>query len=281
MATRSGCCSIPSGQIYIGAWGGLLQAALGAGTFYPQMTLTANEDAGNVDATDIKYAMKNPKLANMNSRAGGTSCSAFWIESASVSMTIRCGRASNIALALLGRNNFIAGSSVTNEDHIVQKNTTNAVQAPAGTFVPFNRIPDVTQTITVTGAGGTPTYVAGTDYIVTETGILIPPTSSIAAVTAPYATPNVRLSYTALDTVRTDALVITPQDVSIYCDGFDRSSGAQMQTHIYRAKGVSDGIPLIAEDFIKLNMTFEILPDTRIPVSAASPTSQYFHQLRG
>lgn len=278
---KQNCCSIPSGAIFVGAWGGALQAALAAGVYYPQLSLTMNEDAGHVDSCDIKYTLNQKSLPNKNTRAGGTACSAMWVEKANVDMKIRCGKASNMAMAMLGKNAFVASGAVTNEDHIVKKNAVQTVQPMGNTFVPFNRIPDVTQTITVTGPGGTPTYVLGTDYLVGETGLLIPPGSSITDPTSPYATPNIRVSYTALDTIRLDGLVFTPQDVSILCDGFERSSGGQLQTHIYRARGMSDGMPVVADDFITLNMNFEILPDDRIPVTTSNPTSRYFHQLRG
>ena len=41
MAMKGGCCSIPSGKIYIGAWGGLLQSVIAAGIYYSQLSLLA------------------------------------------------------------------------------------------------------------------------------------------------------------------------------------------------------------------------------------------------
>lgn len=281
MATKSGCCSIPSGKIYVGAFGGTLQPTLAAGNYYPQLGLVQNDDAGVVDKSEIKFKLVERKLANANSRAGGVACAAYWVEDATVSLNIRCGKASNIAMALLGRNSFIASGAVTSEDHVIVKNTTNTVQAPGSVFVPLNRIPDWSQAFSVKNQAGTTTYVLGTDYTVGESGILIPPGSPIASATTPFATPTVSVTYAALDTLRTDGLVYTPQEVTIICDGFDRASGAQTQTYLYRAMGMADAMPVIADDFMNLAFTFTMYADTRIPVNAASPTSQYFHQLRG
>lgn len=281
MATKSGCCSIPSGEIYIGLYAGLLQAAIAAGTYYPQLGLLKNDNAGVVDKCDVKFKLNEKKLPNSNSRAGGVACSAYWVDDCTVTMNIRCGKASNIALALLGRNNFIASGAVTNEDKVMVKNVTNTVQAPGSTFVPLNRIPDWTVLPVVTNIAGSTTYVLGTDYTLGESGLLIPPSSNIVSAVAPYTTSTMKVSYTALDTLRTDGLVYTPEEVSILCDGFDRASGAQLQTHIYRAQGMADGMPVITDDFINLSCTFTMLADSRIPLNAASPTSQYFHQLRG
>ncbi len=281
MGTKSGCCSIPSGQIYIGIYAGLLQAALAAGTYYPQLGLLQNDDAGIVDKCDIKFKLNEKKLPNSASRAGGVACSSYWVDDCTVSMNIRCGKASNMAIALLGRNSFIASGAVTAEDKVLVKNVTNTVQAPGSTFVPLNRIPDWSVLPVVTNILGSTTYVLGTDYTLGESGLLVPPSSTIASATAPYTTSTFKVAYTALDTLRTDGLVYTPEKVSILCDGFDRASGAQLQTHIYCAQGMADGVPVITDDFLNLSMTFTMLADQRIPTNAASPTSKYFHQLRG
>lgn len=281
MAIKSGCCSIPSGKIYVGPFGGTLQPTLAAGNYYPQLGLVQNDDAGIVDKSELKFKLVERKLTNANSRAGGVACAAYWVEDATVSLNIRCGRASNMAMALLGRNSFIASGAVTSEEHVVVKNTTNAVQAPGSVFVPLNRIPDWSQAFSVKNQAGSTTYTVGTDYTLGESGILIPPGSTIVSAVAPFTTATIKVDYAALDTLRTDGLVYNPQEVSIICDGFDRASGAQTQTFIYRAMGMADGVPIIADDFLTLAMTFTMYADARIPVNAAAPTSQYFHQLRG
>jgi hypothetical protein len=281
MPIRNQSCSIPSGSIYIGPWSGLKQPTLPQGVGYPQLALKNNDNAGTIDKCDIKYKLVEKVLANANSRAGGVACVAYWVEDCTVTMAIRSQKASNLAIALLGRNSFTASGTVTNEEHVIEKNAVNTVSPNGSVFVPLNRIPDWSVAPVVTNLAGSTTYVLGTDYTLGESGILVPTGSTIVNASSPFTTATMRLSYTALDTLRTDALVTTPQDLSIYCDGFDRASGGQTQTWIYYAKGMVDGMPVIVDDFMNLNATFRILPDTRIPFNASAPVSQYFHQLRG
>jgi hypothetical protein len=281
MPIRHQSCSIPSGNIYIGPYGGLKQAALPAGAAYPQMNLTTNDHAGVVEKTDIKYKLAEKPLTNSNSRAGGVACVSYWVEDCTVTMAIRTLRTSLLPIFLLGRNSFTASGAVTNEEKVIEKNAVNAIAPNGSVYVPLNRIPDWAVAPVVTNLAGSTTYVLGTDYTLGESGILIPPSSTIVNAVGPFSVATVRVSYTALDTLRTDALVTTPQDVSIWCDGFDRASGAQTQTHIYYAKGMVDGMPLISDDHVNLNATFRVLEDTRIPFNASAPVSRYFHQLRG
>ncbi len=281
MPIRNMSCSIPSGNIYIGPAGSLKQSTLPAGAGFPQMNLTNNDNAGTIPACAIKYKLAEKVLANANARAGGVACVSYWVEDCTVTMDIQSQKASNLAIALLGRNSFTASGAVTNEEKIIEKNAVNAVAPNGSVFVPLNRVPDWTVNPVVTNLAGSTTYVLGTDYTLGETGILVPVSSTIVSASSPFTTATLRVSYTALDTLRTDALVYTPQDVSILCDGFDRATGAPIQTWIYQAKGMADGMPIVADDYLKFAMTFRITADTRIPFNAAAPVSQYFHQLRG
>lgn len=282
MAVKQDCCSVPQGRFFIGDWGGLKQASLpSGGVITPQTSLIQNAYLGLTDGADIKYGLEEPSVTNTDTRGAGMACYVAYLKEASLDISVLCNRAETAALATLGIVTETATGTVTGEFHTVIKNATSAVAVGArNVYVPFNYLPDPTVAPVVKDKAGTTTYTAGTDYIVVEGGIEIPPTSTISNSTGPTYDTNFQVAYTRLDTQRVDAFtkIATPQ--SIWFDGFDRTTGQPRSGWIYKAVGMAKSYPWKSKDIVKVDFSLKLLPDSRIAYTTGSnATSQYFHFL--
>jgi hypothetical protein len=280
MAVKQDCCSVPQGKFYIGDYSGFVQPTIGAGVLMPDLSLIRNQYLGLTEDSQINYELEEPDQANMDTRAGGLACATTYLRKAMWDVTVVCNSAETRALAALGAVREFATGAVTNEQHSIVKNPTSAVARQSrNLFVPFNYVPDPTVAYSVQNIAGTTTYVEGTDYIKAETGIEIPPTSTIADSVGPTYAPTVKFGYTRLDTQRVDGLITLSKNYAVYFDGFDRMSGSSRQGWIYNAIGSAKSIPIKSKEMVKIQFSLKLLPDTRIPYSPSSPTSQYFHLL--
>lgn len=275
------CCLVPQGRFFIGEYGGVLQKALPTGgVITPQLSLIQNSYLGASEDASINNELENPESANMETRGGGLTCSTFWVRKSTLDISVVCGRAEVQAMAHLGFLREYAGGAVTAEMHAVIKNAASTVSAnPKSTFVPFNRIPDWSQAYSIKNVAGDTTYTLGTDYLLGEGGIEVIHGGTIASATGPTYGATFQANYVAKDTQRVDGLVVLPQPVSIYIDGFDRVSGASRVGWIYNARGTAKKVPIKGKDIVKFDFSFVLLPDPRIPYTTANPTSQYYHFL--
>lgn len=274
-------CSTPQGRFFIGDFAGAIQTAIpSGGVITPQLSVVQNAYLGMTEDSKINYEIESPEVANMETRAGGVACVAKWLKKATLDISVVSNRAETQALATFGALREYATGAVTGEMHAVVKNATSAVSAQSkNTFIPFNRVPDPAVAVVIKHQSGAPTYTAGTDYIQVDGGIEILPGSTIPNSTGPTYAASFQADYTALDTQRVDGLVVLSKPFSLYFDGFDRMSGAVRQGVIYRAVGAMKSMPLKTKDTVKLDFSFDLLPDTRIPYTTSNPTSQYFHFL--
>lgn len=278
---KSDCCSTPQGRFFIGDFAGVLQTAIpSGGVITPQLSVIQNAYLGMTEEAKINYELEMPEAANMETRAGGLACTNTWLKKATLDLSVVCNRAETQAMASFGSLREYAGGAVTGEMRAVIKNATSTVSAQSkNTFVPFNRVPDPSVAVVVKHQSGTPTYVAGTDYLQVEGGIEVLAGGSIASSTGPTYAATIQVDYTALDTQRVDGLTVLSKPYALFFDGFDRMSGAVRQGWIYNARGSMKSIPLKTKDMVKYDFSFVLLPDNRIPYTTSNPTSQYFHFL--
>ena len=127
---------------------------------------------GNVSALSFAVTEDTKELKDYTQPGGGTYNEVRRVSSIEMSLTGHDFSPDNLARVLYGSTTAIAAGAVSNEVAVAYKDS----------LVPLANIPSAITA--VTGTGGTPTYVAGTDYELTEAGLFIPATSSIADSTA-------------------------------------------------------------------------------------------------
>lgn len=259
------CCRITKGKLYIGPYQGAVnQPTIPALTQWMQ----ANFDAGEAHDVELTLDVEQKTLPSMRNRGGGTACAYSSINGAKLMGKFYCSRSDLLAIGAFGSASVIPAGTSTNENLIFVKNAANAVEGTSGTFVKTRFNPRRAGTVTVTSPDGITTYVAGTDYIVVEGGLLIPPDSTIpnavASGTPPaYTTPNARVTYQYADQVRVQGLTNAGTDQVIWISGFDDASGNDFSFVAYRCRPMPKAIPLIKNDWAALDLEFTLLPDQR------------------
>lgn len=123
---------------------------------------------GNASAFAINHELTEVEQEDFTS-LGGTACSIAYINSATITMTLNCLKARNLALAFQGSGAFgnVAAGSVVDELHEV---VTKDQLIPLA-FVPEKGTVVVTKLLV--------TYVEGVDFRVSSAGIVIIPTGAI------------------------------------------------------------------------------------------------------
>lgn len=211
---------------------------------------------GNVSKLTLAIEEEIKELGDYESAGGGVADSVSRIKSASASLTLHSLNKENLAIAIFGSASAVAGSTVTNEAHVSKK----------GALLRTAKVNPTT--VLVSGAAGTPVYVANTDYIVTGGGIYIPDTSSIADETPL----EVDYTYGAQNVV--EALTNSALDYTLVLDGINEAdSGKPCVVDLWRIKfSPAKGLDLIADDFAQLELEGKILSDETRP----GGTSKYF-----
>jgi hypothetical protein len=107
---------------------------------------------GDVSSADLTPQVQNEEHIESVTGSGGIGSSFTKSVEYQLSMTMHSIKPDHLAIALQGAVTVKAGASVTDEAHVVKLGKFSRLQ--------HNKI----SAVTVTGAGGTPTYVADTDY---------------------------------------------------------------------------------------------------------------------
>lgn len=123
---------------------------------------------GLVDEATLTLNETVDRLRDVRRSAGGTASVDRDIESGEVTLKLREGTADNLALGWFANQTAVVSGSVTGQPHTAKK----------GQFIYVGHT-DISAVV-VSGTGGTPTYVLGTDYTVNESGVFIVPGGSIA-----------------------------------------------------------------------------------------------------
>ena len=221
----------------------------------------AYRELGNCSALTLGVETETKSLRDFRSPGGGTYNQVDRITAVTLSVTAHDLSPQNIALALYGTTEAVAGGTITSEQAVAYK----------GGYVVLEGNPSAVAAIEP--AGGGTAYVAGTDYILQHGAIFIPAASAIPAPTTP-TTPNIEVTYTDKKGDMVQALASAAAELELVFLGLNEAdSGSAVTVRAWRAKfGPASSIPLIGDDYAALEMSGALLADA----SKTGGESQYF-----
>jgi len=213
-------------------------------------------DVGNCSELVISHAEEEKKQSDYQNPGGGVANSIKRISDVTAKITMLELSPANLAMAVFGDANAVASGSATAEAHT----------AYAGALVPLDYIPSAVTS--VTGSGGTPTYVEGTDYEVRRGGIFILSGGAITDGTAI----EVNYSYGGQDAV--EALLNSAKEYHLFFDGLNEAnSGKAATVEVFKLRfGPASDIVVITDDFGNIALTGTVNKDTTKPAGK----SQYY-----
>lgn len=222
---------------------------------------SAYRELGNCSALTLGVETETKSLRDFRAPGGGTYNQVDRITAVTLSVTAHDLSPENIALALYGTTDAVAGGAVAGEAAVAYK----------GGYLVLEGNPSAVASIEPVG-GGTP-YVAGTDYILQHGAIFIPAASAIPAPSNPN-TPNVEVDYTERKGNMVHALTNAAEELELVFLGLNEAdSGSAVTVRAWRAKfGPTQSIPLIGDDYAALEMNGALLADG----SKLGGESQYF-----
>ncbi len=164
----------------------------------------------------------------------------------------------NLALALRALVTTVAGSVQTSEAHT----------AIAGALMPVDFVVDKSVAPVVTGAAGTPVYIAGDDYEFKNNGVIM----QAAGTNAFGATGPIQVTYTSANETNVESLASSGKEYKMVFDGLNEAdSGRPVLVTIHRVKiNPAQALNLITDEFGTLPMTFDILKDSSVIGAANS-----------
>lgn len=226
-------------------------------------TDTPFRELGNCSALSMGVEQETKKLRDFRTAGGGTYAQVDRITGVTLSVTAHDLSPENIALALYGTTDAVAGGAVADEPHATFK---------GGYIVPESPI-DLDVAVTLKDSTGVTTYTAGTDYVLQYGAIFIPATSTIPDA-ADADTPNVKLSYTNKAGDLVQALTASAEELELVFLGLNEAaSGKEVRVDMFRAQfGATQALPLIGDDFASLELSGAVLPDG----TKTGDLSQYF-----
>lgn len=221
---------------------------IGSGKVYMQDLVTDKGLIwiGLVDELTLKVDVDKKELADHSSPGGGIADSVTRIKSMGAEMKVRSLSPSNIALALMGTTSAIAAGTVTDEAHKAYK----------GALLKFGNLPDTTQAIVVTSAGGTPTYVKDVDYEVTPSGVRILEAGNIVDGA------DLLVDYSKVAANAIEVLTNTGRPFRLVFEGLNEArTGKATVVELHRTKPTPSSVPLINDDFAELSLPLDVLLD--------------------
>lgn len=221
----------------------------------------AYREIGNCSALTLGVETETKSLRDFRSPGGGTYNQVDRITAVTLAMTAHDLSPENLALALYGTTEAVAGGAVSSEQAVAYK----------GGYVVLEGNPSAVSSITP--AGGGTAYTAGTDYVLQHGAIYIPPGSTIVAPSSP-TTPNIAVTYTDRKGNLVQALAAAAAELELVFLGLNEAdSGSHVTVRAWRAKfGPASSVPLIGDDYASLEMTGALLADA----SKVGGESQYF-----
>lgn len=177
--------------------------------------------AGNVSQFQLEISENVINQKDYTSGTGGIDCSVREIEDIQLNMSFKCYSIQNLAIALLGENTEVTTPvAVVAEPHTVQAECE---------YFPLLQMVDLTLPVIVTDAAAT-AYVAGTDYIVTATGILLPEGSTIAPGT------ELLIDYTPIAQDCLDLFQTIASDYELVLHGVNQADQKPFLVHLFNVK---------------------------------------------
>jgi hypothetical protein len=218
-------------------------------------------EVGNCSACNLSPQTEQKELRDFTTPGGGLRNEVSRNTGVELAYTFHDFSPANLARALRGDAAAVTAGSALDEAHAAYE----------GGFVKFNRIPS--GNIVVTGSGGTPTYVEGTDYEVRAGGIYILDGTSIPAPVGGANNILVDYNYAAQDKVQ--AMVNSAKNYELVFAGLNEArSGKATVIHCHKVSGgVIQQFAAIGEDYGAGEVTGKLLQDT---TKTGTGISKYF-----
>jgi hypothetical protein len=235
---------------------------LGKGKIYLRSTSGGGAmPIGNCSQLEMGVETNSVTQPDYTSVGGGNANEIARVASVSLNMTMLDFRPDNLVIALRGTNSEITGTTVTDERHT----------AYAGGLVSLDSQPDhdVAVTVTVDPDGSSSVAVEGTDYSVTNAGILILDTGSIIDGDV------IGVDYTKDGADVIQALTNSGDEYELIFDGLNEAeTGKSVTVKVYRVKfSPAAALGFIGEDFGELALEGSVLNDAS---KVGAGVSQYF-----
>lgn len=224
---------------------------LGKGTIYLEEIggTTGLLSIGNCSALTLTFNEDKKEQKDYEEAGGAVTASVSRISSVTGSITALNFEADNLALATRGLTTAVAATPVSNEAHT----------ARLGALIPFDKLPDPSQSITVTNVGASVTYVVDVDYEIKNGGVRI--LEAPATITDGLA---IEVNYTPLVGTEIETLTASGKQYRLVFDGLNEAdSGKPASIEAFKTNfNPLAALDLIADDFGEMAMTFDILKDT-------------------
>ncbi|WP_422472556.1 hypothetical protein [Endozoicomonas sp. ALB032] len=168
--------------------------------------------------------------------------------------------ASNISLALRGSVTEAAITPVTDE--------AQETYGVADELIPFQRLPDLSQTITVKDSLDT-VLVEGDDYQLMKSGIQVVEGGGIDD-------QGIKVSYTPLKANMVQALVESGREFTLFMEGLnDAQEGLPFNIRVHRVKfSPVQNLGFISDDFASIPLQVDVLADSSISGNGLSAFMQ-------
>ncbi len=227
---------------------------IGSGVIYLN-----GRDVGNVTAATFSIDQEEKTKANRRG-GGGNIASLTRISAVKLSVTMDSFSNDNLALALRGKVDVEASSSVTDEP----------VTAVAGGLCQTAKMIDTTQAIVVKDSVPN-TLVLGVDYEISAAGIIAKEGGSITEGEA------LTVSYTSKASTALEAMVNSGGEFRFVMDGLNDHNNKKSVVTAYRFKpSPTSGLDLIGDDYGEFQIEGELLADTSIQTAGKS---QFFKRV--
>ena len=213
---------------------------------------------GEASAFELSIETDEKTLPSNTTRGGGVAATAYSVSNLSLSITGHSFTDSNLAMILYGDATASLTTPVVDE----------AQTAYVGALVPFAKIPDAEESITVKNSDGDNTYVAGTDYALSPAGIKILSGGAIAN------NSEIKVSYTPKASSVIEVLTNSGYEYGLFFEGFnDADNGNEFNVEIYRTKfSPTGGLGFIQDDFAEAALEGQAMVD---PSKSGAGISKY------
>lgn len=212
---------------------------------------TAFLEIGNCSALTFGAQLDTKELKDFTQPGGGTYAKVDRVSSVTVNLTCHDLDGPNLARASGGAVSTTVAGSVTAEPLVAYKGGTTPTSKPPSAVT------------SVTGSGGTPEFVAGTDYLVTPGGIEVLESGAIPDPVG--GASNVVITYDNTIQTVVQAMVNSGKEYELLFEGLNEAeSDLPVVVQAFRVKfAPAQAINFLGDDFAALELTGTALSDRR------------------
>jgi hypothetical protein len=214
-------------------------------------------EIGNCSKFNLSVDSEVKRQKDYTTVGGGTVARVDRINSVGINITMNSLSAENIAKAVNGTATSVSAGTVSE--------TAEQITAVLDTLVPLAHLNP--SSVVVKDSAGTTTYTAGTDYTVSDDGIIPLSTGTITA----GATLKVTYSYAAYNSIQ--ALLESAKNYEVLYVGKNEYTGKEVRVRVWKGRfGPGKELAFLGDDWAELAIEGEALKDT----SKGTGTSAYF-----